>query len=53
MLKYTFIDSLASVAPWYQRYYFGGFNKAYAVAEQKIVDERRKILGQIFARTAP
>jgi len=33
--KYGIIDATLSVFPWFQRYYFGGFNRAKQIAQAK------------------
>jgi len=36
----SILDAALSIMPWYQRYYTGGYNKAYAIAEAKIKERR-------------
>jgi hypothetical protein len=36
----SILDAALSIMPWYQRYYTGGYNKAYAIAESKIKECR-------------
>ncbi len=47
-LNYTWIDSLTSIAPWFQRYYFGGFQRAEQGALSKISKKRLKLLNQVL-----
>ena len=50
-LEYSLIDAAASVLPWYQRYYQGGYENAGKIAlkkrEKKLTYEYKKILGLI------
>jgi tetratricopeptide (TPR) repeat protein len=36
---YTTFDALLTVMPWFQRYYSGGYHKAYQIAVDKIKEE--------------
>lgn len=47
-INYTFIDAMASVVPYFQRYYFGGLNRAKKGAYEKQEENRKKILNQII-----
>ena len=49
---YTLLDAVLSVMPWYQRYYLGGVNSAYAIAIQKINDKRTLIYHDILEEVA-
>ena len=33
--EYSFLDAIFSVLPWYQRYYFGGLNNTWELAEKQ------------------
>lgn len=50
-LKYSFMDAVVTVLPWYQRYYMGGYNKAENIAkkrkEEKINRLKTKLLTTI------
>lgn len=39
---YAFLDALLTIFPWFQRYYSGGYEKAYQVAIVKIEEEKIK-----------
>jgi len=43
----TVLDSIIIVAPWFQRYYMGGYERAYGIAANKQQDEKNKLLAQI------
>jgi len=47
-VNYTFVDAMASVVPYFQRYYFGGLNRAKKGAYEKQEENRKKILNQII-----
>jgi len=47
-LNYSLIDAIASVAPWFQRYYTGGIKKAEAITVKKISTRRAKIYTEII-----
>ncbi|RMG57183.1 MAG: tetratricopeptide repeat protein [Bacteroidetes bacterium] len=44
----SLIDALFSVMPWFQRYYIGGYQHAYRLAEEKIQGERHRIFQQLL-----
>lgn len=48
MATYTWFDSLVSIAPWFQRYYFGGFKRAGQAATDRLNKEREKLLKQLI-----
>ena len=50
MLYYSWFDSLISVAPWFQRYYFGGFRRAEQFTTDRLNRERNKLLMQLVQR---
>lgn len=47
--RYTIIDALISVGPWFQRYYQGGLESAEIIAEQKRAKHRQEIFQQTLA----
>ena len=46
---YTVFDALLTVMPWYQRYYAGGYKKAYVMAKQKIREEEKKTYQEVIS----
>lgn len=50
MTYYTWFDSLISVAPWFQRYYFGGFRRAEQATRTRLSLERNKLLVSLLQR---
>jgi tetratricopeptide (TPR) repeat protein len=50
ILYYSWIDSLVSIAPWFQRYYMGGRNRAGLLAEAKLRQKRQALLDKIISR---
>lgn len=44
----SIIDSAIIVLPWFQRYYQGGFERAYKLTQQKQHEEKQKILISIL-----
>lgn len=46
--KYTLLDAILSIYPWFHRYYLGGFKKAGNLLEQKQQEQRNKILSEIL-----
>jgi tetratricopeptide (TPR) repeat protein len=43
----SLFDSFVIIAPWFQRYYMGGFQKAYEIATVKQQKEKNKVLAHI------
>lgn len=39
----TFFDALLAVAPWFQRYYMGGYGRAEKIAEERLREKQNKI----------
>lgn len=39
---YTFLDAVLTIFPWFQRYYSGGYHKAYQIAIHKIEEEKKE-----------
>ncbi|MEM7367171.1 MAG: hypothetical protein AAF587_01150 [Bacteroidota bacterium] len=52
----SLVDALVSIFPWYQRYFVGGYRRAYRLAEDKIIKERaglyQELLNQMEKNTA-
>ncbi len=46
--RYTVLDALVSVGPWFQRYYQGGLESAEKIAEQKRGKHRQQIFKQLM-----
>jgi tetratricopeptide (TPR) repeat protein len=44
----TWIDALVSVAPWFQRYYMGGYNRAETIAMEKRAARRHKVYSRVI-----
>jgi len=42
-INLTLIDALMTVAPWFQRYYIGGYNRAEKIAAEKFKDKQNRI----------
>ncbi|MFN3529606.1 MAG: hypothetical protein ACK417_06760 [Bacteroidia bacterium] len=42
------LDALIGVAPWFQRYHAGGYNKASLLAYNKMLENRKAYLSEIF-----
>jgi len=47
-MRYSFLDALLAVIPWFQRYYLGGATKAQAVARKQRSENRRETLEAIL-----
>lgn len=43
----SLLDSIIIIAPWFQRYYMGGYERAYGIAANKQLEEKNKLLAQI------
>jgi hypothetical protein len=52
-LRYTFVDALLLVVPWFQRYYLGGAERAGLLAEGARYDSRREVLWEVMEAFAP
>lgn len=48
-LKYTFIDGVLSIGPWFQRYYSGGFTKAERIAINRQSEKRDELLSHLYS----
>ena len=54
--QFTFVDALISIAPWYQRYYVGGYNRAATIAETQIQKRTNRAITSMlraFAASQP
>jgi hypothetical protein len=47
-LKYTPVDAILSILPWYQRYYTGGYGKAEEIARKKRENKRNETYTRIL-----
>lgn len=47
------LDAVIIVAPWFQRYYMGGYQKSYEIAVKRQDKEKLKILAQIVKMINP
>ena len=47
-IRTSILDASLSVIPWFQRYYAGGYNKAYAIAEAKVKERRHKVFNELL-----
>ncbi len=47
--SYTFLDAGLTVFPWFQRYYAGGYKKAYKIAQHRIEDEKDKTYQEVIS----
>lgn len=47
-IKYTPVDAIFSMLPWFQRYYTGGFGKAQDIAIRKRQLKRNKVYSRIL-----
>jgi len=43
----SIIDSFVIIAPWFQRYYMGGYQKAYEIAKARQQKEKNKVLAHM------
>lgn len=50
ILYYSWLDSLISIAPWFQRYYLGGRNRAEQLAIDKLRKKRQELLGEVLVK---
>ena len=46
--RYTILDALVSVGPWFQRYYQGGLESAEKIAEHKRAKHRQQVFEQLM-----
>ncbi len=44
----SILDSFIIVAPWFQRYYMGGYQNAYEITEERQLNEKNKVLAQVI-----
>jgi hypothetical protein len=42
-INLTLLDALMTVAPWFQRYYMGGFNRAENIAAVRFKNKQNKV----------
>jgi tetratricopeptide (TPR) repeat protein len=52
-IKYTLLDGLMTVYPWFNRYYKGGIIKAYKLAEKKRETEKNKLYNSLLKTLPP
>lgn len=52
-VNYSLIDAAASVVPWIQRYYIGGFNRAARIAATKKQEKQDAVYQKILILAAP
>ncbi|MCF8357486.1 MAG: hypothetical protein K9H26_01920 [Prolixibacteraceae bacterium] len=52
-ISFSVLDAIITFLPWFQRYYFGGMEKAKGLAVSKIEKERYKSYLQILEHTTP
>lgn len=52
-LKYSLVDAILSVVPWYQRYLIGGSDKAEKLAIEKRAENRNQIYLEIMDALKP
>ena len=52
-IKYTLLDGLITVYPWFNRYYKGGIMKAYKLAEKKRETEKNKLYNSLLKTLPP
>jgi tetratricopeptide (TPR) repeat protein len=46
--KFSFLDGVVMVLPWYQRYYMGGYNSAEEIAKLKRQENRNRIFSEVL-----
>jgi len=47
-INLTLLDALMSVAPWFQRYYLGGYNRAEKIAADKFKEKQNRVFLSIL-----
>lgn len=47
--NYSVLDAVLSVYPWFQRYYIGGANKAYLIAEKRKANLKKQQMIQMIS----
>jgi tetratricopeptide (TPR) repeat protein len=47
-IRYSPVDAIFAILPWYQRYYTGGYGKAEEIAERKRQDKRNNVYNKIL-----
>jgi tetratricopeptide (TPR) repeat protein len=52
-IRYSFIDAVFTILPWYQRYLIGGSNKAEKLAMRKLEQNRNEIYHDIIEILEP
>jgi tetratricopeptide (TPR) repeat protein len=45
----SWLDAVLTIAPWWQRYYMGGYNSARHIAEHKRMKNRSEVYKRIYA----
>ena len=50
-ISYSAVDAIFAILPWYQRYYIGGFGKAYEIATRKRQLKRNEVYTKILKLT--
>jgi hypothetical protein len=50
-LKYSPVDAVFAILPWYQRYYTGGFEKASEIASRKRQLNRNRVYTRVLKLT--
>jgi tetratricopeptide (TPR) repeat protein len=48
-INLTLLDALMTVAPWFQRYYMGGYNRAENIAAEKFKEKQNRIFLKILS----
>lgn len=49
MLFYTPFDAIVAIAPWFQRYYMGGYKRAGMIAADRLNQKQNQVFMQILA----
>lgn len=47
-IKFTFLDGVVMILPWYQRYYMGGYNNAEEIAKWRRQEKRNDIFSDVL-----
>jgi hypothetical protein len=48
-INLTLLDALMTVAPWFQRYYMGGYNRAENIAAEKFKEKQNRVFLSILS----
>jgi hypothetical protein len=51
-IRYSPVDAIFAILPWYQRYYTGGFGKAGEIASRKRQLKRNEVYNKILKMIA-